>query len=80
VDVWHIAGKKRIAEYEIFGTRFLVFAFFGPGTPVGQFDRFEVVDASTGERFDDGGPLYDAPCQEAVRDLVVRHRVARAMS
>ena len=75
-----MAGKKRIAEYDIFGTRFLVFAIFGPGTPVGQFDRFEVVDARSGERIDDGGSLYDAPCQEKVRDLVARHRSARATS
>lgn len=71
MDVWHRSGSKAVAEYEVSESSYLVVGFFGPGTPVGQFDRFQVLNVNTGEEI--AGPtkqLFDLPSADEVANLV----------
>jgi hypothetical protein len=78
MDVWNCKGSRAVAEHRVSGSQFLVIGFYGPGTPVGTYDRFEVIESATGEQLTHGLYLYDPPCPEDIRSLVVRTRMARA--
>lgn len=81
MDVWHRSGSKAVAEYQVSESSYLVVGFFGPGTPVGQFDRFQVLDVRTGEQI--AGPakkLFNLPSADEVANLVKSSRYQSPIS
>lgn len=76
MDVWHRSGSKAVASYRLLGTNFVVVGFYGPGTPVGQYDRYEVLDTVTGEQVSQGRRLADEPDRDDILGMVIATRLA----
>ena len=45
MDVWHSNGDRELARYSSGGRDIVLIEIFGAGTPGGQFDRYDLLDA-----------------------------------
>lgn len=66
MDVWHRSGHRDLARYARGGRDFILVGRFGCGTPVGQFDQYDLVDAVTRKSVLPADCLYDCPCAEDI--------------
>lgn len=67
MDVWHRHRHRELARYAGGQRDIVLIGEYGPGTPVGQFDRYDLLDAVTGRSVVPTIRLYEPPAEEDVR-------------
>jgi hypothetical protein len=66
MDVWHSNGDRELARYSIGERDIVLIGIFGPGTPVGQFDRYDLLEAATRRSVAPMIRLYDRPSEDDI--------------